>query len=192
MVFRSINFSAFSAACFVVAYVVAAGSASAASPNEEVARFCQANLGQKVGSGECADLATLALRAAGGKTPRDFQDHPGAGDYVWGELVAAVEVANGKRKLEGRLAAVQAGDIIQYRDAVFKGKFPGGTYTAKAAHHTSVLMAVAPNGRDLKVWEQNRSGQKIVSVAEVRLGDLKEGWVRIYRPSAAEDGNVNK
>lgn len=161
-----------------------APSARAESPNEKLVKFCQANLGQKVGGGECADLANNALLAAGAKPQRAYPDAPKEGDYVWGKLVASVEVTKGGRKVEGKLADAQAGDIIQYRDAAFKGNLQGRKYTSKATHHTAVLMAIAANGRDLKVCEQNRSGKKIVSIAEVRLGDLKEGWVRIYQPEA--------
>jgi hypothetical protein len=132
-----------------------------------------------VGSGECSDLATEALKYAAAIPHKNYKPSPGEGDYVWGTLVYTVE-ANSVTDVKNQ--KIQPGDILQLRDVRFEGKDLRGhkTYYATYAHHTAVVVGV--EGDMLKVLEQNVGGKKIVVEAPYRLSDLKTGWVRVYRP----------
>lgn len=153
--------------------------------NEKVLAFSKANLTKQVGDGECAALANAALAEAGAKSHREFPDRPNDGDYVWGELVFGVEVKDGKSALEGSLTKVRPGDIIQYRDAKFSGRRPGGgTYSSSAPHHTAVVSAVGADGKVLGILQQNTNGQRVVSETTQVLTDLRSGWLKVYRPVA--------
>ena len=155
--------------------------------NEAVVAFCKANLGKQVGEGECAHLASAALKEAGAKPHREFPDSPDTGDYVWGTLVFGMEFKDGKGATEGSVAKVRPGDIIQYRDAKFSGRKPtGGTYTSTAAHHTAVVGAVSPDGKVLSLLQQNSGGKRLVTEATQTLTDMQAGWLKVYRPVAAE------
>jgi hypothetical protein len=71
---------------------------------------------------------------------------------------------------------------VQFRDAKFAGPRPGGSYTLTAPHHTAVVEAVAADGRAFQVLHQNWGGKRTVGEAVITLRDLKEGWVKVYRP----------
>jgi hypothetical protein len=153
--------------------------------NEAVVAFCKANLNKQVGDGECAALASAALKEAGAKPHREFPDSPNEGDYVWGEFVFGMEIKNGKGSLEGAVTKVRPGDIIQYRDAKFAGRRPGGgTYSASAPHHTAVVSSVSPDGKVITILQQNTNGKRVVTEATQVLTDMQSGWLKVYRPVA--------
>jgi hypothetical protein len=118
--------------------------------NQKVLRWARSKLRQRVGLGECWDLADGALRHAGARssttTGRDD-------DYVWGVPIA--------------LGAVIPGDILQFRDHVItitttiRTSFSDGEETSESfrteerPHHTAVVEA--NNGaKGLVILEQNR------------------------------------
>jgi len=153
--------------------------------NEAVLAYSKANLNKQVGDGECAALANAALKEAGAKPHREFPDSPNEGDYVWGELVFGYEVKNGKPAVEGSPTKVRPGDIVQYRDAKFVGRRPGGgTYSASAPHHTAVVGAVSADGKVIGLLQQNTNGKRFVTEATQVLTDLQSGWLKVYRPVA--------
>ncbi len=84
---------------------------------KKVVEFATKKIGQKVGSGECFDLADEALTKAGGKTASDYGKITRTADYVWGGLVAN--------------ATAQPGDILQFKN--YKLKITTTTST-KASH----------------------------------------------------------
>ncbi|MBN9521339.1 hypothetical protein J0H58_22930 [bacterium] len=153
--------------------------------NAAVLEFARKNLGEQVGDGECWTLANDALVAAGGKSSPAYRDHPAKGDSVWGVGVYGVTVKDGKATedaTDGKLVPLP-GDIVQFRDAKFAGaRAGGGTYSMTAPHHTAVVAAASPDGKTLMVLHQNWAGKRTVGEATIKLNDLKEGWVRIYRP----------
>lgn len=158
--------------------------AAATHLGKQVLAFCAERVGVKVGDGQCATLAVQALAAARGRgMGRDF---PNRGDYVWGRQVVLIEAERKGVKGLISLAAVKAGDIVQFRDARLEGvnRNGGGTYWMSAPHHTAVVAAVDPNKSTLVVYHQNW-GKKIVRKDVMYLPDLKSGWLRIYRPIAA-------
>src|SRR5258707_998578 len=98
------------AVAVVAAALALLAAAPAAAPlpplNAKVAEFANAQRGKKVGDGSCITLAVRALASAGA---RRVPLHRADGDYVWGRQVERLEDA-------------LPGDVLQFRDAEFKGK----------------------------------------------------------------------
>lgn len=145
---------------------------AAAKPplNERVLMFCRNHAGDRVGDGQCSRLAEAAVSFAGarswvGLTPR------GSGDYVWGRLVCTLDPDHLK------FDKVLPGDIVQLRDAHFQGA-DGSSLDAE--HHTAVVKSVTD--AEIVVWNQNHGGRMFVVETTYRVGDLKRGWLRVYRP----------
>lgn len=83
------------------------------------------------------------------------------------------------------MTKVRPGDIIQYRDAKFSGRRPGGgTYSSSAQHHTAIVAAVASDGKVLSIYQQNTNGKRFVVEDRQVLTDLNAGWLKVYRPVA--------
>lgn len=180
-----------------VAVVLAAGlSAAAQQPkkkgkakdepnpvNAKVVEFAQKKLGEQVGNGECWTLAHEAVRSAGAKSSPAYRDSPGKGDYVWGTPEYAVEAKDGTATETGSAAKVRPGQIVQFRDAKFAGRRPGGgTYTMTFPHHTAVVQTVSPDGKTVGILHQNHNGKKTVAELTLPLADLQSGWLRVYQP----------
>jgi hypothetical protein len=153
--------------------------APVATVNEKIVAFARSNLGKKVGNGDCTTLAVAALRDSGARV---FSLRRADGDYVWGELIESPKEA-------------RPGDILQFRDAVFKGKqrFSGGRWISwhyEYHHHTAIVDTVKMDGKILIVLHQNVGGKDVseekkrtVQEGTLRMDSLqKGGWVRIYRP----------
>jgi hypothetical protein len=148
-----------------------------------VLAFAQKHVGEQVGNGECAILASEALKAARRRPPRP--DAPDKGDYTWGKLVFTLTASpdpNDKPTGEGKATDIQPGDIIQFRDAKFRTKVKGGTWTYTMPHHTAIVAAVEDNGATIHILQQNQDGNKTVREATLHLPDIKEGWLRFYQP----------
>jgi hypothetical protein len=165
--------------CCAVA-LVSAAPAGQQSIGERIVAFCQEHKGEQVGDGECATLANHALRAAGARGRGN--DNPNKSDYTWGSRVFTIEGQEDTPKTEGKSIDIKAGDIIQLRDVKFKGRRPGGTYSMSFPHHTAIVAGVEDGGQTVHIFHQNFGGKKIVMNATYKLGDLKEGWMRFYRP----------
>jgi hypothetical protein len=172
----------FAVAAVLLLTVRAAGQPAALG--DKVVAYCAAQNGKQVGTGECALLADHALRAAGAK-PRG-PDSPNPGDYAWGRPVFHLEQVGGRPRTAGNFLDVRPGDIIQFRDTKWGGQGPGGAYWAALAHHTAVVAGVDRRGLTVRVFHQNFAGRKVVTAGDIRLNDLKEGWVRFYRPVPAD------
>jgi hypothetical protein len=160
----------------VVGLLLLTPNVAHASPlGDRIVDFCAAHFGQRVGNGQCAGLATRALRAAGAS--RRSPDFPGPGDYVWGRQVLLVEATPDGPRFTGQLSDVEPGDVIQYRDARF--------ITAHWGHHTAVVESLDLNRQDLHVYQQNAGHRQYVTRGLVHVALLSHGWMRIYRPRPA-------
>jgi hypothetical protein len=139
----------------------------------------QVNARGRIGGGECAHLATEALRIAGAEFLRT--EPKGTEDYVWTSNRVARLTHGGQ--LAGK--RFQVGDIIQYHHA----KFSAGD---DLAHHTQVVAAVDSQGRIAQVFEQNVGGRFAQRRAITDLTRLTGGSVSIYRPvvRATQPGRV--
>jgi hypothetical protein len=116
--------------------------------NQKVVTWAHGKLKQRVGRGECWDLADRALRQAGAQSSTTMGAND---DYVWGKEVP--------------ITTVVPGDILQFRDYVVNTvsttevTFVDGSSTtdvettlAKRPHHTAIVAAVS--SRSLTVFEQ--------------------------------------
>jgi hypothetical protein len=149
--------------------------------NVKVVEFARSHLGKPVGDGICVTLAVDALKEAGAKRfPFDR-----SGDYVWGEPVAEFK-------------DVLPGDILQFRNAAFKGqKVLRGSkifWHAEYDHHTAIVAKVEKNGKLITIYHQNivTEGRPDSEKLNVKEGTLqmdslqKGGWIKAYRPVPAE------
>lgn len=149
--------------------------------NARIVQFCQSHLGQQVGDGECYSLAKQAFKDAGLAGGRQ-SENPNHGDFVWGNLVLYLQGTGADPAAQGKLETIVPGDVIQFRDAVFKRKKRSEHFM----HHTAVIVAVSENGREIKLLQQNFGGKKFVTELNLHLPDLKSGWIRVYQPEAAK------
>jgi hypothetical protein len=154
--------------------LVSVAKAGSNTLGNNVANYLRNHLGDRVGGGECAHIATAALRAAGADFTHTYYGS-NTEDYDWGTQVARLTSGS---QLAGK--QFQVGDIIQYTNAKFSS---GGT--SKLAHHTQVVAAVDSNGRITKVYEQNIGGDRTVRLSNILdLSKLNGGSVTIYRAEA--------
>jgi hypothetical protein len=179
-------------AVVVVALATLAGSARSqdakkkpATVGDKVAAFAAEQKGKKVGSGQCADLATAALKAAGAKGRGE--DSPNKDDYTWGELVYTQEATPAGPKVTGKRAEIKPGDVIQFRDTKWVTRSGNVIKARFAPHHTAVVGKVQNKGALLEVYEQNNNGRLVVEKGTLQLSALAEGWIRVYRPQPMEE-----
>ena len=164
--------------CFVLApFLALTTSAFDIDPiNSRMVNYLQSNLGTQIGSGECAHVASEALRVGGGEFIHSLigNDNPTAGDYVWGKLIAGFKVVRGR--IDGNASAKpQPGDVIQYNDVKLSN---GASYK----HHTSVIASVDSNGAPLEVYEENINGKRYLQRNKLDLSKMTNGAVYIYHP----------
>jgi hypothetical protein len=152
---------------------------------ERIVQFCRENKAKAVGDGDCYDLAKYALHAAGAKPQFRNPDHPAKGDYVWGRLVAHLEVTEAGPKRTGSINDVRPGDVIQFRDTRWEGPRASGRgrYTMTLKHHTAIVYAVEDGGKLVRFYHQNFGGKRVVIEGTLKPDDLKAGWMRVYRPN---------
>ena len=159
--------------------VATAPAAASSTVGQKMVAFLESHLGDRLGGGECAHLATEALRVSGGK----FIHSSPTDDYIWSNQMVT-KVTGGKTAVYSNPSAkIQPGDIIQYTNA----KFSDGK-TAK--HHTSVVASVNSAGRVTAVYEQNvgklvkgsSNPKRYVVKQSLDLSKLTSGYVKIYRP----------
>lgn len=158
--------------------VLLAATTNPVSLNDAVVRYARSQRGQQVGDGECTRLLEEALRHTGGEGRRR-RETPGKGDYVWGELLVVVEPG----KIEGNLADVKPGDLMQFRDAKFERTDRRGVTKFEFPHHSAVVDRANARTGFITVLHQNVNGKKTVTELTMNVNDLKAGWVRIYRPT---------
>jgi hypothetical protein len=164
--------------------LVLAAPAPSSSLGAKVVAYCADHLGEIVGNGECSALAVQSLNAAGAKR-RIGKDNPAQGDYVWGRLALIVTGGDEHATFEaGKPSDIRPGDIIQFRDTRFQGRRGRQGY----AHHTAVVASTDASGLTVKIYQQNVNGKKVVMDGQLRLNELKNGWLRFYHPIPPTDG----
>jgi hypothetical protein len=165
--------------------------------NQKILSFCKKSVGKKVGDGQCADLAYLALMQSGAESPDDFKDNPLPGDYVWGDLIYGHKLDGSKHMETGDRKAVRPGDIIQMRDVLIEHQEESQEYITKetidADHHTAVVASVSADGMTYQVIEQNANDVPTVTNGSLHLDDMKKGYILVYRAKSdpdADDGSA--
>ncbi|MBN9417914.1 MAG: CHAP domain-containing protein [Candidatus Eremiobacteraeota bacterium] len=120
---------------------VQASTPAAAPASSPVLDWAQRQEGQRVGSGECFDLADQALRQNGMKTASDYGRVTPDADYRWGQAVP--------------LNQSQPGDILQFRNYENSTtQADGSGYDRDRPHHTAVVVGNDGHG-NITVLEQN-------------------------------------
>lgn len=132
------------------------------SLNQSVVNYAQSVVGQRIGNGQCTELAIAALRAAGAQ--------PGQ-NYVWGTTLRGVE-------------DLQPGDIIQMFDARFQN--PNGSSGWSTGPHTAIVTSV--EGTKVGVLHQNVAGSP-VQTGEYDFRYATGGRFNYYRPAAGRQDN---
>lgn len=132
--------------------------------NTKVLQYAQSKMGQKVGRGECWDLANEALGAAGAKQP----GRNGYATYVFGSQVA--------------LTSVKPGDILQFENVNFKHTDKNGSWSTNSfPHHTAVVRSVS--GGTISILHQNVGGDRRVQAGTLVLSDRQPGGSLLaFRP----------
>lgn len=156
---------------------------SGSSLNAQVLAFARGKLGEVVGNGQCTALVIEAYRQVGA---RRFRPRGPDDDFTWGERLESPAIA-------------QPGDVLQFRDAVFKGRqnYPNGAYRKwefRYPHHTAVVESVRKTKRGviLTLLHQNVTNHvqdedegKPVRRDTINLAELQpSGQVVAYRPVA--------
>ena len=178
---RKTSLLAISLFTLIAAVTTVRAAAKEPTLSEKILAFCRQHKAEQVGDGECSSLADQALKESSAKGRS--AEKPNKGDYVWGEPVYAQ--ITGEAKPEGKRTDIKPGDIIQFRDVKLAGKDgPNRTYTMSFGHHTAIVAAVENGGATIRIFQQNYGGKRVVMDGVLHLNDLKEGWLRFYRPVA--------
>jgi signal peptidase I len=126
------------------------------SVNKKIVSFCEQNIGKKVGTGECWDLAKEALNNSGAIwTP----------PYEYGKVVLPS-------------TPVLPGDIIQFEKV--KIVYPDKSWK-ELPHHTAIVYKVISRWKYV-IAEQNADNKKFVVLNEIDLNYVKRGKFTIFRP----------
>ena len=149
--------------------------------NAKLLAYAKSNIGKKIGDGECTTLVNTGYQAVGARRDPPFGPNV---DYIWGTAIRD-------------RTKVLPGDVIQFRDAVFKTqKKKGNTitiYTFRLPHHTAIVSEARNSGAAFVILNQN-SGDSTMGAATdlkvkssfIKMADLQAGgklW--FYRPIAA-------
>ncbi|KFY07898.1 hypothetical protein V492_06719 [Pseudogymnoascus sp. VKM F-4246] len=150
--------------------------------SENLAHWCELQMGTKVGNGECWTLANDGLTAvASACTDRGEEPCMSSKGYVHGALIYEKIGRKHPEPPGGVLAAgVARGDILQFWKARLEAKDGRSWKSAGAPDHTAVITRVDSNGV-MKTVEQNMGGVKIVKEGSYDVDELVEGEVRIFR-----------
>jgi hypothetical protein len=148
--------------------------------NVLVLKFCNANMGKKVGNGQCAVLNDQALTYAKAKRlPPTGSD----ADYVWGKKIATFSVSS-----KTGYGSILPGDMLQFRNATFYRKITASngswkSYSKSAAHHSAVVHSIGVKGMFLYALHQNSGGKLYVVKGWYDMRYLTAGYVWVYRPT---------
>lgn len=129
--------------------------------NKGVVSFVREHVGERVGRGECWDLAAAALNAAKAEWDRN---------YGFGRVVD-----HGKE-------AVLPGDIVQFEGAEFRWEEGSAVHTARMPRHTAVVLEVIAPGV-YTIGEQNtREHGRRVGLGDLVLTRQIGGTIGFFRP----------
>lgn len=144
-------------------FVLCAFSQEKALPdlNRRIVEQVRSLEGQKVGRGECWDLAAQVLNDNSAKWD---------GLYGFGQLV------------DWRKNEVLPGDIVQFEGVSVERRTENSIHRESFMHHTAVVLAVNGTGA-FTLAHQNfgPSGRK-VSFHDLSMAEVRSGKVTFYRP----------
>lgn len=124
--------------------------------NAKIIEYCNGEVGNKVGRGECWDLAKYALNHSNAKWAPPF--------------------SFGKKLKSGE--EVLPGDIIQFANVKIVNKDKS---TTAMSQHTAVIHSVL-GPKHYMLCEQNVNRKRFVVISEIDLNNMVKGKFDIYRP----------
>lgn len=143
--------------------------------------YARGKEGEKVGRGECFDLADEALKNNGFKTASDYGRVTRDGDYKWGKPVP--------------LNDSKPGDVLQFRNYENKTTQEDGSWESQSRpHHTAIVVANDGKGH-ITILEQNAPEGSPVTERTINVGNGKgengetsktTGKIWAYRPEPKE------
>lgn len=129
--------------------------------NRQILAYAKSKTGQRVGRGECWDLAQAAL---------DYHKASWKRPFAFGERLGSHDIP-------------RVGDIIQFENTQISWRRGNswGTMTLGDPHHTAIICEI--NGSELQLIHQNVQGvRKVVAGTKVNLREIVSGTYTIYRP----------
>lgn len=129
--------------------------------NKKIIAFVKQNIGKKVATGECWDLAAEALNKAGAKWD---------GSYGFGI------------KVQYQKECVFAGDIIQFKGVKLNYKEGEYILTETLEQHTAVVYEVKAKGAYIIADQNTRFTGKKVGTRLVEIKTITKGSIQIFRP----------
>ena len=129
--------------------------------NRQIVGFVKTKLSQRVGRGECWDLAAQAL------------DHAGA---TWDRHYGFGREVNPARE------CVYPGDILQFEGVMVKYQRDGYFYEELMDRHTAVVFDVKSESVFIVAEQNTSAGGKKVTLNPLDLKNVVKGRCRIFRP----------
>ena len=129
--------------------------------NRRIVAFVREHMGEKVGRGECWDLAAGALDSAGAKWD---------GDYGFGP------------KLDLKRDVILPGDIVQIEGAEFRWEEGRDIHTMRMPHHTAVVLEVKAPGAYVIGQQNTQETGRRVGTGDLVLARRTKGRIDFYRP----------
>lgn len=139
---------------------------------EHIAAWTEHNMGNKVATGECWDVAQKALQKGCG-------NHAFVSTYYHHgfPILTATGTPSGPSYSAAPLDEIRRGDILQFKSCTFSSS--AGTQIVGDPDHTSVVLEVASGV--IHVGEQNVNGKRYVVRGKYVLENLKKGTLTVYR-----------
>jgi len=129
--------------------------------NQQIVSFVSAHLKQKVGRGECWDLAAQPLNESGAIWDKE---------YRYGKVV------------DYRRDSIYPGDIIQFEGVEIKKVMGNMTIMSNLEHHTAVIYEVQGKGQYIIAHQNTSDFGRKVGLSELDLSNILRGSFTIYRP----------
>lgn len=129
--------------------------------NQQIVAFVSAHLKQKVGRGECWDLAAQPLNELGAVWDKE---------YRYGKVV------------NYRKDSIYQGDIIQFEGVELKKVLGNMTIMSHLEHHTAVIYEVHGKGQYIIAHQNTSDFGRKVGLSDLNLADITSGSFIIYRP----------
>ena len=129
--------------------------------NKKIVSFVSAHLKQKVGRGECWDLAAQPLNESGAIWDKE---------YRYGKVV------------DYRRDSIYPGDIIQFEGVEIKKVMGNMTIMSNLEHHTAVIYEVQGKGQYIIAHQNTSDFGRKVGLSELDLSNILRGSFTIYRP----------
>lgn len=129
--------------------------------NQEILSLANSRISEKVGRGECWDLAEYVLDEANAEWD---------GYEVYGTLI------------DNKSDCIYPGDIIQFENIKLKWKENGVSYYESMQHHTAIVYEVIDKNTLILIHQNTGHHGKKVGTSEFRIDAIVKGEILVYRP----------